>query len=75
MARHRGPSSFVAFTQPACLSRAILHAMDEDQDTTQGSSSEKSPEDVKRESEQKRKEGETSDVNEAAQQTKRDSNW
>jgi hypothetical protein len=49
--------------------------MDENQGTTQGSPSGKSPEEVKRESEQERKEGETDDVNEAARQTKRDSNW
>ena len=49
--------------------------MDENQGTTQGSSSGKSPEEVKRESEQKRKEGETGDIDEAARQTKRDTNW
>ncbi|MBV9999192.1 MAG: hypothetical protein JO015_08775 [Verrucomicrobia bacterium] len=49
--------------------------MDEDQGTTQGSSSGKPPEEVKREGEEKRKEGETADINEAARQTKRDSNW
>jgi hypothetical protein len=52
--------------------------MDENQGTTpstQGSSSAKSPEEVKREAEQKRKEGETSDLNETARQTKRDTNW
>jgi hypothetical protein len=49
--------------------------MDENQGTTQGSSPGKSPDEVKRESEQKRKEGETDDINEAGQQTKRDSNW
>lgn len=43
--------------------------------STQGSSSGKSPEEVKRDSEQERKEGETGDVNKAAQETKRDSNW